>query len=59
MKKKLLFLLPLLTVTLTACDGFSFLPSGGNIIPQSSSKDLENSFINTLDNELHYVTLKH
>lgn len=57
MKKKLLVLLPLLTVTLTACDGFSFLPSGGNFVPHSSSKDLENSFINSLDNELHYVTL--
>ena len=58
MKKKLLFLLPLFTITLTACDGFSFFPSGGNFVPQSSSsKDLEDNFINTIDNEIRYVIL--
>ena len=58
MKKKLLILLPLLSLTLTACDGFNFLPNGGNIVPTSSAqKDLESSFINSLDGEVRYVTL--
>ena len=58
MKKKLLILLPLLSLTLTACDGFNFLPNGGNIVPTSSAqKDLESSFINSLDGEVRYVNL--
>ena len=60
MKKKYLILLTLLPLSLSAC---SLFPEGGWVINSSSASsdkkpdDLKNSFINIVDNRLHYVTL--
>jgi len=57
-KKSLLILFTTLLLPLTACEAFNFLPNGGNILPTSSAqKDLDNTFINTGDNEKYFVTL--
>ena len=62
MKKKLLILLTALGLSLTSCDSlgdfFNFNPTNnGGVTPTNTTKDLDNTFINTLDNELRYVSL--
>ena len=59
MKKKLLILLATCGLALTACDSFF---NQFNIVPTDNSqnagvKDLENTFINTVDNQIRYVSL--
>ena len=62
MKKKILILLTALGLSLTSCDSlgdfFNFNPTNnGGVTPATSTKDLDNTFINTVDDQLRYVTL--
>lgn len=59
MKKKLLILLTLLPLSLSACAAFDLTPKGGNHSSQTSSEDMKTSFINTAGgkNVLTFITL--
>lgn len=61
MKKKLFILLATLGLSLSSCSGFedffNFNPGSRDTTPNNTTKDLDNSFINTIDNQLRYVSL--